>query len=375
MSERAGMNELSGSTRVAIDGRTLQDRPLGGVGRSIHGQLDTLAGLVQLTVLLDGRRPGPCELPPGIRVHQLRAPVSGRGFAWLQLAAVRWLRRFDGIFHCPYYGLPYVQPVPMVVTMHDISFEFEPSLFPATNLMAFRRQARWAARTARMIIVDSDHVRASVLEYYGRYGVSEDRVITCRIPLSPGFGRRPPGWEAALDRLALRSPYVVALGGAPRRRLDCAVSAWRAALSQLGASPEDLPLAVVGTEPPASQPGLRYLGALDDGDWAAVLHGAAAFCYATMYEGYGIPAIEAAACGTPVVCARVGALPELLGRGASWAEDLSPQALGAALARVIANIRIAKAISAAASAQVDQLPSWEQQAQATAGAYARAVAA
>ncbi len=366
---------MSGEIRVAIDARSLQDRPVGGVGRSVRGALPGIAELVELTALADARMPAPLGLPEGISVHGLRAPLSGRGVAWLQLSAPRWLRRFGGVFHCPFYGLPYLQPVPMVVTIHDLSFEFAPDWFPTANRLVFVRQARWGARTARMIIVHSEHVRESVLERYGGLGVGEERLRTIPLPVEAAF--RPPadGETPASRALGLTNPYVVTIGGAPRRRLGRAVAAWRHGLSLLGAEPEELPLAVVGPEAPPSATGIRHLGVLSDADWASVLGGAAAFCYATAFEGYGMPALEAAACGAPIACHRVGSLPEVLDGAAAWAREDSADALGEALAGLLADPGEAAAIRGRGLERVRSLPDWAEVAARTAAVYRDAAGA
>jgi alpha-1,3-rhamnosyl/mannosyltransferase len=77
------------------------------------------------------------------------------------------------------------------------------------------------------------------------------------------------------------------------------------------------------------------LGAVDDGDWATLLAAAEAFCYSTRYEGFGMPALEAIASGTPIVCARVGALPEVLADAAEWCDEPTAEALAAGLLRLL----------------------------------------
>jgi glycosyltransferase involved in cell wall biosynthesis len=360
--------------RVAIDCRTLQDRPLGGVGRLVQGQLADLARTVLVDALVDARMAPPQGLPAGVPVRALRGPLTARGYSWLQIAAPSWLRGFDGVFHCPFYGLPYRQPVPGVVSMHDLSFEFAPEWFPASNRIVFQLQARWAARTARRILTHSEHVRTMVIERYGRYGVTPERVLATHIPVDPRFRDPEPDWEAHLERLGLGGRrYVVALGGAARRRLPVAVAAWKHASELLGASTSELPLVVIGTEPPAPGDGTIYAGPLDDSAWAAVLRGAAAFCYATGYEGFGVPAAEAAASGTPIACARVGSLPELLGDAASWSENESARALGAALAALLGDEERAARIAAAGVALARALPTWTQVAEVTLRAYRESV--
>jgi hypothetical protein len=279
--------------RVAIDCRSLQDRPLGGVGRAVAGILPHLCERAEVDVLADARMEPPTGLPEAARIHALRAPLSRRGAAWLQLSVPRWLRSYSGIFHCPFYGLPYRQPVPMLVTIHDLTFEFAGDWYSAEKTIAFRLQARWAARSAREILVHSEHVRDDVLARYGRYGVTAERIRIARLPAEPFFRPSAAGDEQLLARLGVSGSYVVALGGTRRRQLGVAVGAWQRALALVGAAPEEMPLIVVGTEHPPVRAGVRYLGALSDPAWAAVLAGAVAFCYATEYEGYGMPALEA----------------------------------------------------------------------------------
>jgi alpha-1,3-rhamnosyl/mannosyltransferase len=118
-----------------------------------------------------------------------------------------------------------------------------------------------------------------------------------------------------------------------------------------------------------------YLGVLDDSSWAAVLRGAAAFCYSTGYEGYGMPAIEAAASGTPIACSRVGSLPEVLNGAAAWSEDQSSETLGASLAMVLSDPQLAARLIADGIARVRTLPTWSDVAATTLSAYRGALAA
>jgi alpha-1,3-rhamnosyl/mannosyltransferase len=177
----------------------------------------------------------------------------------------------------------------------------------------------------------SDHVRGRIVD---RYGVSPERVLISPPGVPPLFRPDPDPEDLAhvLDPLRVRPPYVVALGGTRRRGLDTALAAWRL----LRAEGVDASLVVVGSERPSPGDGLVYAGPVDDRTWALLLAGAAAFCYPTSYEGFGMPALEAAASGTPIVCAPVGALPEVLGAAAAeWCDAVTPPAVAAGLASVL----------------------------------------
>ncbi|HEX5267941.1 MAG TPA: glycosyltransferase family 1 protein, partial [Acidimicrobiales bacterium] len=360
--------------RIAVDGRTLQSRPLGGIGRVLRGVLPSLpaalrdAGvdLAGVDVLTDARlaAPDPCVVPADVEVHAVRTLLPGRAPAWLQWAVPRWLSsagraRDVRLFHCPFYGLPYRQPVPMVVSLYDLTFLDHPQWFPPLTRAAFRAQARVAARTARAVITGSVAVSRQVV---GQLGVGPGRVVTApaavdEVFLAAGRSRPPRGATAAWRR-----GYVVATGGAPRRNLAVAVDAWRGA-REAGA---EIDLVVVGpltaAERRVASPaeGLVLAGSVSDEELARLLAGAVAFVYPTAYEGFGLPATEAAATGTPVVCAPVGALPEVLGHAAEWCDPTpsgpSVEAVAGAILRLLNDPERASRIGSAAHERMAAAP-------------------
>jgi glycosyltransferase involved in cell wall biosynthesis len=350
---------------VALDGRTLQETPIGGIGRALANLLPHLADHVDITVLTDGRRPAP-PAPPG--VVPLRAPLSRRGAAWLQLAAPRYLRDFKGMFHCPFYGLPYRQSVPMVVTMHDLTFETRPEWFSASRRLAFRLQARHAANSAGRIFTDSEHVRDEILD---RYRVPAERVLVVPLTVDDHFRDMPSPerQRTTQDRLGVRPPFLVALGGAPRRNLRRAVETWR----EVRRSHPELALVVVGRERVPPAPGLFDAGPVGDDDWSALLAGSAAFLYPTEYEGFGLPALEAIASGTIVVCGRVGALPEVLGAAAAWSDSTTVDGLATSVLAVLNHEELAATLRQLGLSRVAQAPTWATIASETVQGYREAL--
>jgi glycosyltransferase involved in cell wall biosynthesis len=352
---------LSGLPRVALDARTLQQQTLGGIGRALENIIPRLAGQVELTLLLDPRRPAITMEVPQV---SLRMPLMSQGSPWLQFAAPRWLRGYDGVFHAPFNGLPYWQPVPMVVTIHDISFESHPEWFRPSRLVTFRAQARHAARTARRILTVSAQARTEIVD---RYRVDPARVLVAPNAVDPVFRPWVDGEEGqclAVARISGR-PYVVALGGAARRGTQVALEAWRAARVER----PDLTMALVGDGPGAPEPGLVRLPLLSARDLARLFSGAAAFCYPTIYESFGLPALEAAACGCPVICARVGGLPEVLGDAAEWVNTLDAEAFGAALRKVVTEPAHAATLRRLGLRRAAEAPGWDVAAAAHVAAY------
>ena len=377
--------------RIAVDGRTLQSRPLGGVGRLVRAALPLLPGALRdaglsvsgVDVLTDARLPPP---DPGrasteLEVHALRTLLPARAPAWLQLAVPRWLAttgagRDVGLFHCPFYGLPYRQPVPTVVSLYDLTFIDHPEWFRPRARAAFRAQARHAARTAAAVITGSAVVSGRIID---ELGVDPAHVFVAPPAVDDVFVRagRDAGSRDAAS--SWRRGYLVAMGGAPRRNLDVAVAAWRAA-REAGA---EVDLVVVGPVTPAESravaddEGVVLAGAVPDDELARLMSHALAFVYPTSYEGFGLPAAEAAAAGAPVICARVGALPEVLGEAAEWCESTpagpSVEAVAGAILRLVNDPDRAARIGCAGRERTAAAPTRADGARTWARAYAHAL--
>ena len=351
---------------VALDARSLQTRPLGGVGRSTRALVDAVRDDVDLLLFTDAwRRPIESDLPQ----RPLLSPLTRTMAAWLQLAVPPALRDFRGIFHCPWYGLPFRQPVPMVVTIHDLTFEEMKSGFRPHQRAAYRVQARWAARTAAHVLTGSEAVRKQLCT---RYRVHPWRVTVHPDPLDCSVARVDrTRLEALRARLGVAGRYVVAVDGAPRRRVDLALAAWPLVRAQA----PDVSLVVLGGQPQDLPPGVVAAGVVDDPDWAAALGGANALVYPTEFEGFGYPALEAMALGTPVVCPPVGALPELVGDAGCWIERHEPGAVAAAVGRVLADTELGDRLSAAGRVRTAEASDLQVLRDRVLDAYDRAAAA
>jgi glycosyltransferase involved in cell wall biosynthesis len=338
----------------------MQEHMRGGVGRGVANLLPGLSRKIDLHLLTDARhRPLETNLPQ----TALATPVPGVSASWLQVSAPRWLRGFDGLFHCPYYGLPRYLPVPGVATIHDLTFEHFPEWFTRRQRLAFRVQARRAARSAAIVLTVSEHVRADLIS---TYGMEPDRVLVAYQGVDPVFCPQAEASEL-LNRLGVGMPYVVALGGAARRNLPLAIAAWRPLRDQAS-------LVVVSSEAPAPELGLYWAGPVTDADLAGLLAGASAFLYPTSYEGFGMPGLEAMACGAPVVAARHGALPEVLGEAACWAESLSVEDVSAALDALLSDEGRRRSLSEVGLQRAATRPGWDDAVEVHLEAYARAAA-
>jgi glycosyltransferase involved in cell wall biosynthesis len=258
-----------------------------------------------------------------------------------ELPLVEWLVRFDVLF-APNFVPPPTRSRRLVVTVHDLAFRRFPGTAPHATLRWLTRLDRYLVRATRIIAV-SESTRRDVVDLYG---VDPERVEV--IPHGvDGETYRPPdpgSVEAVRRRFGLNDPYVLFLGGIePRKNLPNLLAAY----ARL--SPEVRPLLVVaGGWVPWNPEGRRGLDQALDGlpadvrsgvvvtgyvserDKVALLGGAEALVYPSLYEGFGFPVVEAMACGTPVLTSDVSSLPEVAGDAAVLVspEDIDSIAAG-----------------------------------------------
>jgi glycosyltransferase involved in cell wall biosynthesis len=211
----------------------------------------------------------------------------------------RLLRRAGAALVHTQYALPLRAPCPAVVTIHDLSFE-DARLMPAKDRLVFRAVVPRAARRAARVLTVSERTKSDLVE---RYGLPPERVVVTPNGVDPAF---VPG-DGPRD-------YALAVGAIqPRKNQLAALDAARAA---------GLPLVVAGpAKDEALAEELRRRGAtvtgyLDTPALVGLVQGAACLVQASRHEGFGLPVLEAMACGTPVVAVDEPALAEVAGDAA-----------------------------------------------------------
>lgn len=285
--------------RVAFDARVLEDPRLAGVGIGRYASclLDALepAHAADLVVLRALPRP-----PAPERVRE----------GWEHLLLARDVRRAGAtVLHSPALDLTSVRPgAPLVVTLHDLVPLKQPERYLRTGL---KHRLRYrAVRGAARVIVPARTVADDAERLLG---IPPERIETMAYAAAPSF--RPIAEpRALLERLELPEHFLVWVGGLdppdPRKGVEALAAAVRAS--------DGLPLVLAGRTGPAARalaaPGrVTLAGRLSDEELAALLSAAEALVFPSADEGFGLPPLEALACGTPVAVYATGSLPETLG--------------------------------------------------------------
>ena len=285
------------------------------------------------------------------------------------------------VFHGPNYFLPAQRGrAARVVTVHDLSALRHPEWHPASRVLMHRAGLRRTLRAVDHAITDTEAVRAEVI---ATCGVPPDRVTSIHPAAPPGFlPRRPSELKPILDPWGLAVGDYLLWAGAiePRKNLVRLLQAVAAVQARRGDMP---PLVLAG--PPgwrnreirrridAARPGVRHLGYLPDEGLAALMAGCTALVMPSLYEGFGLPVIEAMASGVPVVTSRGGALEEVAGNAAVLVDPHDPEAIGAGIESLLHDTSLRATLAQKGLARAAQF-SWERTARETLRVYERAIA-
>jgi glycosyltransferase involved in cell wall biosynthesis len=267
-----------------------------------------------------------------------RAPMRGvRGHLWEQSILPRRLK--GELLWSPCNTGP-LAVRRQVVTIHDCGFHDHANSFSPVFANWYQWLIPRLARRARRIITVSEFSRQRLLEFTG---VDADRVVVIPNGVSPHFAPVDPQSVAAVKRrLGLPSRYVLSVGSLePRKNLSRLLDAWR----RMQPAERDVSLVLVGASSKHFQAvdfagdmaSVIFPGYIDDADLPAVYAGATLFVYPSLYEGFGLPVLEAMACGAPVVCSGATALPEVVGTAGILVDPYDPEAIADGIRRVLEN--------------------------------------
>lgn len=280
------------------------------------------------------------------------------------------------VFFVPAHVLPLYHPPRSIVTIHDLGYLAFPDAHTAARRLELHLTTLWNARTARRVIAISQATKDDLIRHYR---IAPEKIAVVHHGLAPQF--RPVTDQDALAATracyGIGEHYLLYVGTVqPRKNLTRLIDAFATAMRDRSEMSQHLQLVIAGKkgwltetiERRAAAAGItdqvRFTGYVSDADLPALLSGARAFVFPSLYEGFGMPAIEAMACGTPVLTSTTSALPEVAGDAALLVDPHDTQAIAAALTRLATDAALRADLRARGLAHAAQF-TWKRCAEET----------
>jgi glycosyltransferase involved in cell wall biosynthesis len=257
------------------------------------------------------------------------------------------------LLHCPKSAIPFFSPCPTVVTLHDLIPLRHPETEKFVAQLYWRLQIPIAARRSNFVITDSEHAREEIM---ADFQVAPERIRAVMLGFNPAMlaQRSPAEGDAIRSRYGLPEEYLLYVGTIqPRKNLDTLIAAYAKLRSTRPALQK---LVIVGRKgwlyeklfASIDRLGLAeeviFTGFVPDEDLPFIYDGATVFAYLSFFEGFGLPPLEAMACGIPVVTSNTTSLPEVVGDAGIAVPPADAEQVAAALARILDDPAFAAAL-------------------------------
>ncbi len=306
-----------------------------GIGRYVSNLAQAMVPLLepheQLTLITNPQEASRWQLPQeNKQVRWVKTAVSP--FSLAQQTKIPRLLKNATLYHSPYYLMPYRPGVPTLLTVYDLIPQRYPEYVSAKARLLFQITTKLALRTADHIIAISEATRQ---DFMAAYHVDSDRITAVPLAPAPTFKPQSPAHiQAIKQKHNLPDHYVLYLGiNKPHKNLPALIRAWQLVCQQITAPPtlviagawdERYPEAKTVTQELSLTQAVTFLGPISDEDLPGLYAGADLFVFPSHYEGFGLPVIEAMACGTAVACAHTSSLPEVGGNAAAYFNPHDP---------------------------------------------------
>lgn len=353
-----------------------------GINRYIYGLLTHLpaaAPHLAFTAFVADRRLADAP-PAGLSLAFPRWPTHTRRsarIAWEQVAQPMALRR-EGVdlVHGLAYALPALRAARSVVTVHDLTVLLYPDAFNRTNRLYVSTITRESVRRADAIIADSANTRADIVRLLG---VAPDKVVAIPLGIDDQYRPAAPAdIETLRQRYGLPPRFILYLGTLePRKNIETLVRAYAEMRRQDPAAPQ---LVIAGgagwryqslfelVEGLGLKGNILFPGFVPQAELPIWYSAAEVFVYPSRYEGFGLPPLEAMACGAPVITSTASSLPEVVGDAGLQVEATDVDALAEAMRRTLADADLRADLRARGLARAAGF-TWQRTAQATAAVY------
>jgi glycosyltransferase involved in cell wall biosynthesis len=280
------------------------------------------------------------------------------------------------VFHGTNYCIPVIAPCPTVVTFHDMSLLAQSHTHDAKNVTRGKRRIPIMARRATLIIAPSEWTKREIVTYLG---ARPDKIRVIYEGARKGIRPLPlTECRTALDKHGVRQPYLLYVGTIePRKNLLTLIRAYQELLRETPHRPQ---LVLCGgrgwlddevfklVEELKLKEQVRFTGYVDDSDLAALYSAAEVFVYPSLYEGFGLPPLEAMACGAPVVTSNVSSLPEVVGEAGLMADPNDYRAITQCIVELLDDADVLQHFKSAGLEQASRF-SWDRAARETQAVY------
>ncbi len=363
---------------IGIDIRKLGDYGIGTYIRNLLVELDKLGGEHKYLLF---RKPDEKtdSLPLGMETRVEKS----RLYSPLEPFKLGRSARREGIdlLHCPHYVTAFAPGCPMAVTIHDLIHLLFPQYLPNRSALRYARYfLKRAASKAAVIFAVSERTKADILEHLP---AKEEQIVVTHNAVDPRMFFEPETaeLEEARTRYRLDKPYILYVGNLkPHKNLAVAVEAFARFRNEAG---DEWRFVVVGSEVAGNEVyrriemsgakgAVRFLGFIPERHLRSVFKLAGIFLFPSLYEGFGLPPLEAMAAGVPVVSSNSSSLPEVLGDAALLVDPHDSTAMGDALLRIIENDELRQQLINSGRERVKRF-SWRTAAEKTLAGYREAL--
>jgi glycosyltransferase involved in cell wall biosynthesis len=365
--------------KIAIDARKWRDF---GIGTYVRNLVRHLATLDRETTYFLFCSPADEATLRDLAANFVPVVDAAPGYGLREHISIPWkLHRLGAdLLHSPHYVRPLLSTIPTVVTIHDCIHLLFPEYLPSRMAWRYAHTMIGSAiRRSALVFTVSDASRRDILHFYP--WADPDRVqvvpnaLDDELLTDPG----PEEMERVRERYQIRGRFVLYAGNIkPHKNLDRLIRAYAQVKAKAGL--EDLKLFIIGdevthypalrrcVESAGVRQDVRFFGFVPDRTLASLYRMASVFAFPSLYEGFGLPPLEAMACGTPVVTSCISSLPEVVGDAAVLVDPHSVEDIAWGLERVLGDDAFRAELVQRGLARV-KLFSWERSVEAIHAGY------
>jgi glycosyltransferase involved in cell wall biosynthesis len=354
--------------RIGIDARKLHDF---GIGTYIRNLLRHLARIDSRTEYVLFCRPADVPSLETLGENFRAVPESAGNYSVAEQIRIPLALKREGVtlFHAPHYVLPRLVSCRSVVTIHDCIHLMFPQYLPNPLALRYARASiTGAARRATRVLTVSESSKRDILRFVD---ITPDKIDVIYNAYDERFSVAPreEDIERVRERYQLQGPFVLYVGNVkPHKNLDRLIDAFDLVRRR---GLDELKLVLIGDDISryASlrravhhhhlHKYVRFLGYMPEETLAAMYRLASVFVFPSLYEGFGLPPLEAMASGTPVVTSNVSSLPEVAGDAAVLVDPLDPGAIAEGIHRVLSDESLRRDLQTRGLARARQF-SWDQ---------------